>query len=318
MNGGIMNRGAFVFAGVAGVVATRLPAGAQVRTSLSIATVASDPLALPLYAQQLGFFAKAGLEVTINATMNGAAITSAVASGAVDVGGSNLSTLVLAFKKGVPITVIAPAGIYNAASPVMGIVVPKTSTIVAPKDLEGKIVAVSPLRSISEFGPSEWIDKNGGDSSKVKYVELPFGEMEAAMLQGRVAAAVFTEPYISESKATSRVLGFPYSAIAPQFLTSAFYASAAFVKAHPDTVDRFAAAIRQTAAWANKNQQQSGEILAAMAKLDASIVAKMSRVVYADTLTAAMVQPNIDLLAKFKVIDRFDAKEMIYTGDTVK
>jgi NitT/TauT family transport system substrate-binding protein len=314
-----MNRRTFVLAAAAGVTATRYPAGAQTaRTPLSIATVASDPLALPLYAQQLGYFTKAGFDATINDTMNGAAVTSAVASGAIDIGGSNLSTLVLAFKKGVPITVIAPAGIYNANSPVMGIVVPKNSPIATAKDLEGKTVAVSPLRSISEFGPSVWVDKNGGDSSKIKYVELPFGEMEAAMLQGRVAAAVFTEPYISESKATSRLLGFPYAAIAPTFLTSAFFASNAFVKAHRDIVDRYAAVIRQTAAWANKNQAQSGAILAAMAKLEPSIVAKMSRVVYADTLTAAMVQPNIDLLAQFKVIDRFDGKDMIYTGDAIK
>ncbi len=313
-----MKRRTFVLATAAALSAARCPAGAQARTPLSIATVASDPLALPLYAQQLGYFTKAGFDVTINDTMNGAAITSAVASGAVDVGGSNLSTLVLAFKKGVPITVVAPAGIYNATSPVMGIIVPKNSPIVAAKDLEGKTVAVSPLRSISEFGPSEWVDKNGGDSAKIKYVELPFGEMEAAMLQGRVSAAVLTEPYISESKATSRLLAFPYAAIAPQFLTSAFFASTAFVKAHPDTIDRFAAVIRQTAAWANKNQQQSGTILAAMAKLDASIVAKMSRVVYADALSPALVQPNIDLLAQFKVIDRFDAKDMIYSSETAK
>lgn len=313
-----MNRRTFVLATAAGVAAARYPAAAQARTLLSVATVASDPLALPLYAQQLGYFTKAGFDATINDTMNGAAVTAAVASGAIDIGGSNLSTLVLAFKKGVPITVIAPAGIYNANSPVMGIVVPKNSPITTAKDLEGKTVAVSPLRSISEFGPSEWIDKNGGDSSKVKYIELPFGQMEAAMLEGRVAAAVFTEPYISESKATSRLLAFPYSAIAPTFLTSGFFASNAFVKAHRDTVNRFAAVIRQTAAWANKNQPQSGAMLAAMAKLDASVVAKMSRVVYADTLTAAMVQPNIDLLAQFKVIDRFDAKDMIYTGEAAK
>jgi NitT/TauT family transport system substrate-binding protein len=313
-----MNRRTFALATAAGMAATRLPATAQARTPLSIATVASDPLALPLYAQQLGYFAKAGFDVTVNDTMNGAAVTAAVASGAIDIGGSNMSTLVVAFKKGVPITVVAPAGIYNRASPVMGIVVPKNSDITTAKDLEGKVVAVSPLGSISEFAPSEWIDKSGGDSSKVKYVELPFGQMEAAMLQGRVAAIVFTEPYLSESKATSRLLSFPYSAVAPTFLTSGFFASTAFVKAHPDIVDRFAAVIRQTALWANKNQAQSGAILADMAKLDPSIVAKMSRVVYADNLSAASIQPNIDLLAKFKVIDHFEAKDMIYSGNSVK
>jgi hypothetical protein len=76
--------------------------------------------------------------------------------------------------------------------------------------------------------------------------------------------------------------------------------------------------IRQTAAWANKNQTQSGAILAAMAKLDPSIVAKMSRVIYADSLTPAMIQPNIDLLAQFKVIDRFEAADMIYTSSRLR
>ena len=246
--------------------------------------------------------------------MNGAAIAAAVSSGAIDIGGSNLSTLVLAFKKGVPITVIAPGGVYSKTSGVMGIIVPKDSPIKGPKDLEGKTVAVSPLRSIGEFGPSAWVDKNGGDSTKIKYVEVPFPEMEGAMMQGRVAAAVLTEPYISQSKVTSRLLAFPYQAIAPTFMTAAFFSSTNFVKAHPDVVAKFATVMHDTAIWANKNQQKSGEILAAMAKLDPSIVASMNRVGYAEAVTPALVQPNIDILAKFKVIDTFDAKDMIYSG----
>jgi NitT/TauT family transport system substrate-binding protein len=308
-----MKRRTFALAAVAAALAPEFGlAAAPPRIALSIATVASDPLALPLYAKELGFFDKAGIDATINSTMNGAAVTSAVAGGAVDIGGSNASTLVLAFKKGVPITVVAPGGLYSLKSPVQLLVVPKSSPIMTPKDLEGKIVAVSPLKSISEYAPEAWIDKNGGDSSKVKFVELPFGEMEAAMLQGRVQASFFTEPYISKAKATSRVLGDPYTAVAPQFLTAAFFTGTALSKTHPDTVTRFAAVMRQTAAWANANRQKSGEILAATAKLDASIVSKMSRVTYAETLTPELIQPNIELFARFKVIESFNAKEMIY------
>ena len=308
-----MKRSTFTLAAAAAALAPAVAraAGAP-RITISVATVASDPLALPMYAKDMGFFDKAGIDVTVNSTMNGAAVTSAVAGGAVDIGGSNAATLVLAYKKGVPITMIAPGGLYSLTSPVQLIMVPKASSITSAKELEGKTVAVSPLRSTSEFSISSWMEKNGADPAKVKYVELPFGSMEAATLQGRVDAVLFTEPYISQAKATCRVLGDPYSGIAPQFITAAFFTSIAYAKAHPDNVMRFAAVMKQTAQWANKNHQKSGEILAATAKYDESVVAKMSRVSYAEALTPELIQPNIEILAKYKVIDAFPAKDIIY------
>jgi NitT/TauT family transport system substrate-binding protein len=309
-----MDRQAFLLASAA-LAASSAPliASAQTRPSVSIATIANDPLVGPFYAKEQGFFEKAGLNATVSAMNNGAAVTAAVASGAVDIGGSNLQSLVLAYKKGVPIQLIAPAGLFNKTSPVAAIIVLKNSPIATAKDLEGKVVCASPLKSLGEFAVDIWVDKNGGDSSKVKFVEIPFGEMEAALVQGRVAAASLTEPYFSEAKGTCRVLALPYSAIAPQFLTSAFFTSVAFAKAHPDVVEKFAAAMRTTAQWANKNQPQSGAILAAQTKLDPKVIATMSRVAYAETLSTALIQPTIDLSFNFKQIDaNYPAAEMIF------
>lgn len=309
-----MDRQAFLLASAA-LAATSSPmiGAAQTRPSVSIATIANDPLVGPFYAKEQGFFERAGLNATVTAMNNGAAVTAAVASGAVDIGGSNLQSLVLAYKKGVPIQLIAPAGLFNKTSPVAAIIVLKSSPITSAKDLAGKVIAASPLKSLSEFAADVWIDKNGGDSSKVKYIEIPFGEMEAALVQGRVAAASLTEPYFSEAKGTCRVLALPYSAIAPQFLTSAFFTSVAFARAHPDVIEKFAAAMRTTAQWANKNRHQSGDILAAATKLDPKIIASMSRVAYADTLSPALIQPTIDLSFNFKQIDtNYPASEMIF------
>ena len=306
-----MDRQAFLLSGAAFAVAAS-PAAAQTRPAVTIATIANDPLVGPFYAKQQHFFENAGLDATVSVMNNGAAVIAAVAGGAVDFGGSNLQSLVVAYKKGVPIQLVAPAGIFNKQSPVAAIIVAKSSPIMTAKDLEGKVIAASPLKSLSEYAADIWIDKNGGDSSKVKYVEIPFGEMESALVQGRVAAASLTEPYFSQAKGTCRVLALPYAAIAPQFLTSAFFTSTAFAKAHPDLVAKFASAMRTTAAWANKNQAASGEILGTVAKLDAKTVADMSRVMYAETLTPALIQPTIDLSASFKVIDAsYPASDMI-------
>jgi NitT/TauT family transport system substrate-binding protein len=162
--------------------------------------------------------------------------------------------------------------------------------------------------------PSDvWIDKNGGESSSVHYLELPNSEMEAALVAGRVAAAALGEPYFSQAKGTCRILALPLLAIAPQFMTSAFFTSTAFARAHPDIVARFTGAMRTTAAWANKNPQKSGAILAAATRLDPKVIAEMSRVYYADALTPALIQPTIDLAVARKLIDAgYPASDLIY------
>ena len=44
-----------------------------------------------------------------------------------------------------------------------------------------------------------WIDKNGGDSSKILFAELPASEMGAAVAAGRIDAAFVPEPNFSQS-----------------------------------------------------------------------------------------------------------------------
>ena len=44
------------------------------------------------------------------------------------------------------------------------------------------------------------VDKNGGDSKSVHFLELPFTEMSAALKAGRIDAAMLSEPVLSESR----------------------------------------------------------------------------------------------------------------------
>ena len=308
-----MDRHAFLLASAALAASSPLPAAAQIRQSLSIVTVANDPNMGPFYAKDQGFFERAGLDATISLMNNGSVVLSAVTSGSVSIGASNVLSLVVAFKKGVPFVLVAPGGLYNKTSPALAVIVPKTSPVASAKDLEGKVIATNPLRSLGDLSVDAWMDKNGADSSKARFIELPFSEMETALVQGRVAAAALGEPYITQAGGTCRVLAYPYSAIAPQFMTSAFFTSAAFAKEHPDAIERFAAAMRTTAIWANKNQKKSGHILASVTKLDPKVIAEMSRVAYGETLAPALLQPTIDFAVSRKMIDAgFAAADMIF------
>ena len=48
-----------------------------------------------------------------------------------------------------------------------------------------------------------WVDKNGGSSAKVKFIELPFPQMEAALVAGKVDAISVQEP-LPRSQRVSR------------------------------------------------------------------------------------------------------------------
>ncbi|HEY5340590.1 MAG TPA: ABC transporter substrate-binding protein [Candidatus Aquilonibacter sp.] len=298
------------------VVLAGMPsAGRAQDAALKVATIPIDTGAEAFYALDQSFFKKAGLDVSIERISNGPAIAAAVASGAVDVGFSNLVSLAIAFKKGVPITLIAPAGMYSSKAPTTTCVVALNSPIKSAKDLNGKVFATNGLKNIGEFGPRAWIDKNGGDSATVKFVEMPFPDMAGALTQGRIDAAVMAEPTMTESKGQTRFLSNCYDGIGSNYLIGAYFATTSWTAAHPDLVRKFQAAIRETAIWANKNPQASAAILARVSKMNPDIAAKMYRAVYPERLEASAIQPVIDVTAKYGALPAsFPATEMMYQG----
>jgi ABC-type nitrate/sulfonate/bicarbonate transport system substrate-binding protein len=109
------------------------------------------------------------------------------------------------------------------------------------------------------------------------------------------------------------LLGRPYEAIANRFLGAAYISSRQWAADHPDSVQRFAAAIREASVWANRNPSKSAVILERYAKVDADTLAAMTRAVYAETLVPEEIQPTIDFGARFKILDaRFPASDLIY------
>ncbi len=289
------------------------PVLAQTRPSVNVATIPIDSGSQAFYAKDAGFFEKAGLDAKVESITSGPAIIAGVASGAIDIGFSNLVSLETAYKRGVSIVVIAAAGLYLDSAPTTLLMVDKSSAVKTGKDLNGKIVATNGLKNIGQFAPAAWIDKNGGDSATVKFVEMPFPEMAGALAAHRIDAAIIAEPTLSDAKATTRVLGKAYSAVADQFLIGSWFASATWAKAHPDLVARFITAMRDSAVWANANQTKSADILAKYAQIDPKAAATMTRARFAENLTPALVQPTIDVTAKYKAIDAaFPAQEIIY------
>jgi NitT/TauT family transport system substrate-binding protein len=288
-------------------------AGAQARGALTVATLPSEAGAEIFYAQEMGFFSAAGIDVTIQTMTNGAAVASAVASGAVDIGFTTPISLALAHQKGIEFLTVAPGVLYTNAAPFSALFVAKDSPIKTARDLQGKVIAANGLGTLTEYGPRLWIDKNGGDATQVKFIELPFSGMVDALTNGRVDAAEIGEPELAVAAAKNRLLAYPMSAIASEFLFGVWFAATPWVKSHRDLVAKFAAAIRTTARWANQpvNQTRSGAILSQYTKIPTSVIATMTRARYGENLTPGLLQPVIDTAARYQHFPTFPAQELI-------
>jgi NitT/TauT family transport system substrate-binding protein len=295
-----MNRGRLLtlLGSAAALPLAARPVSAQALTGIKLATTPTDIGAQPFYASAKGFFKDAGLDADTQIISNGAAITSAVLGGAIDIAQSNVVSLALAHQRGLDVVVLAPAGIYSSKSPTSAIVVKTSSPYKTAKDLNGKIIACNGLQNISQIGPEAWLDKNGGDVSSYKWTDMPFPDMLGALDTARVDAALIAEPVLSDALAHgNRVLGYAYDGIASTFLIGAWFATGAWSKAHPDVVKRFQKAMFATAAWANKNQAESAQILSKATKIE--FQPAMKRTTYGEKLDPVLMQPLIDATAKY-------------------
>jgi NitT/TauT family transport system substrate-binding protein len=284
--------------------------------TLRIGLKPTDSDAQVFYAQELGYFEEAGLNVEVRQLAGGAPISSGVASGSLDIGSANVTSVATAYSEGLPFAFIAPGSVYDANGPISAaLAVAKDSPYRSAEDLNGKTVAVNGLNNITDVAVKAWVDNNGGDSSTLEFVEFPFPEMPAAVEQGRVDAALMLEPGLTAAlESCCRVLGKAYSGIDNHFMTSGWVTTQQWAQQNPEAVNKFAEVMQKAAQWANQeqNHQRSAEILVEHLDIEEETANSMQRAVYGETLDPAMIQPQIDAAAEYGVIEEpFDATELI-------
>jgi NitT/TauT family transport system substrate-binding protein len=292
------------------------PVGAQQPVTIKVGTIGGDVGGEVFYAKELGLFKKVGLDVDISTTRNGAAISAAVASGALDVGYSNVVSIAIAHDRGLPFLIIGGANMHETTMPTAGILaVARTSGVHTAKDLNGKTVATIGLSNISYVAVRAWIDRNGGDSSTVHFVEVPFSQMEDALKAGRVDAASIdaqSDPNLGKPGDPLRQIGNVYDGIAGRFLPSVWFSTSDWIKAHPDEARKVAMVLREAATWANSHHRESAQMLLKYTKNTLDQIESVTRVTYVAVVTPDLIQPVIDDSAKYELLrSAYPAKDII-------
>ncbi|MFN2460922.1 MAG: ABC transporter substrate-binding protein [Candidatus Velthaea sp.] len=270
-----------------------------------------------LYAQKSGILKRAGLDATVQRMSSGSAVASGVVGGTFDIGKSSLLSLINARGRGVPIMIIAPAGVYDASAPIGGLIVKSDGPIKTAADLNGKVIAVSALNDLYSISTKAWVDQHGGESSSIKLVELPISAVPEALQQGRIDAGNVLEPELEFAIESGkvRVLAHPFDAIARRFLYTAWFATTEYATKNRDVVERFVRAMRDAANYTNQHHDDTVALLADFTKVSPAVIGKATRSTAGTSIDPKDVQHLIDMAAKYKAIPApFDAKDLIDPG----
>ena len=265
------------------------------------------------YAIENGFFAKHKLDVQYQMQNNGAAGAAAMIGGSIDISESDTVTIIKAHDKGLPFTSLAPGLLDAVKSPTVAVVV-KDPALRLGKDFNGKTFSTNSLQNLGTLLADAWIDNNGGDSSTVKWLELPFPALSPALQRGTIDAYIAPDPFVSNGiKDGGHAVVMDSKPLAPVVLQGALIATRDWVASHRDAARAFTAAILEANDWANKNKDAAATILSKYSKIPVAVIqGGQFRGEYALKLDPATIQPLIDGSLKYGIISKgFRASEII-------
>jgi NitT/TauT family transport system substrate-binding protein len=212
-------------------------------------TLAFQPqigLAPAVLADQQGFMGKACIQQKVEVVAQPTIGLANIASGRDQMFTGPISVLYQAMQQGLRLKVIGPAA-YNGP----GVAVVAGKDVKSYKDLQGKTIAVAGVNSTVQAAMAVRMQQAGVDLKSVKFTQLPFPAIPAALGANRAQAAFLVEPFVTIGKGKLHVLeSGPLKVFGTDAIAAYAYVSEKYWQSHKDVVARYQKAYLQGAAYA--------------------------------------------------------------------
>lgn len=294
-------------------------ARAQTLTKVRLVGVHTDDLTPVYWGIQHGMYQKVGLDIDMIAANSGTAATTAVLAGAYELGKGSAVASLVAHLRGLPLTIVANGVMWDPKAPTTVAVVATDSPIKRPRDLNGKTASAAALNDIVTVTIANWVDKDGGDSKTIKWVEIPNSAEAEAIATHRVDCCQLNEPAYTEAVAAGKVRplgdGLSSNAIASSFVIAVFFANRDFAQKNPELVRAFARVTYEAAAYTNTHHAETAQMMSEVTKIPVDVIRRIYRAPSATVGDPALLQPVIDVAAKYgNITQAFPAKDAYFTA----
>lgn len=258
-----------------------------------------------------GIFEKEGLEVEMVTVATPGEATPQLLGGKIDFALMDMASPIIAKTEGVELVMVAPGAVGTAPAEAGGMAVGnfwvrEGSSITSVKDIENSTFGIPQTKGQLWLDVREAVDNAGGDSSKIKFVEVP--NTLAALKSGSVDVVTTSEPSGTKALGETGIerLGPFVSAggdLAYSFLTTPRYAAE-----NAETVKKFSNAIVAANTMLVEQPELPAKIAATYIEADPAL---LGRSVFPKFLTTAITEANIkvaiDRMVRYGLIEESDA-----------
>ncbi len=249
--------------------------GGGALTTVHLGAIPVADIGAVVAGQEQGFFKEQGLNINIEYGSGGAALIPALLNGQYDIIFAGTVSALQAIEQGIPLRGIAPVGYSSGVHghDTAGVLVKSGSPIKSAKDLEGKTIALNAVKGYSEVLTRQAVINDGGDPSKVNYIEMALPDMLAALDAGQVDAIGPSEPFLTmgEQAGDSLIVSLPVD-VDPQFLNGDYIVTEDTLKNKPDLITKFDAALKDSFAYVTANPDKMREAIGSYSQIDPTLL----------------------------------------------
>lgn len=272
----------------------------------------SDQIALQVGIDE-GIFEKHGLDVEVVPAQGGAQAIPALMSGDIQFAIGQPFGPFRAGLQDLGVTVFSNFSSSLAEGhDVNGVVALADSGIQSPKDLAGKKVSVNSLGAAGDLTIKAAVDADGGDSSKVEFVEVAFPDVEAQLAAGNIDAGWVPDPFMSKIAATGTLVVSPYQAVLPGLTVLTNFTTNELIESDPELVQDYAAAVAEALEFTQKNEDAARAAIVKHLGIPEEVAAGITLPTFDPKLDIAQITELAELAVQYQTLDSMPDIEKIF------
>lgn len=262
-------------------------------------------------------FSDAGFDVKQQNVTSGSVAVPLVLNGQLQFSQADTVGALTAIAKGVPLVFVAAVTSTGAKADQdsTAILVKRDSGLKAAADLNGKKVGVNGIGGAAQIAAAAAIDKLGGDSTKVDFVELPPNSLTGAVADGTLAAAV-TNRSEGQAEGLDPIIA-PTAEAMPSAPLIVWVTSRQYAEKNPDIVKKFAAAAEKANDELSRDPERVRRIVVekSTAKISPELAKTMALPQFAPTtIQRDRLQTIVDLMVQYKVMEKPISLDTVLLG----
>jgi NitT/TauT family transport system substrate-binding protein len=282
------------------IAMSAMPAFAQTRIVLGYTP--ANAFMPAFVAKDKGFFAKRGLDVTLQTVPQGSTIAGAMAGGSMQAGTLTAPAYLLSVEGGIDTVIVAASTYQNAkTNPTVSLMARQGANIHKAADMKGKRMGVPGLNGVNHVVAMKWLENNGVPRNQVTYVETGFAQMGDLLKGSQVDLVVPVEPFITRIEQTKVGYQVAVPAITDSYLESFYIMMRDFVQKNPKAARDFREALREAVAYIQSNEADARKTQITYLKLPEAAASTIKLPTFAVDVKSEDVDFWVKLLKDFGI-----------------